>query len=301
MSGRMLVQAASVALVFGLLLGSMPAQAGPPCATCVSDQPCATCQAPDCCVRCGLRCVPGKLVAKTVMVPITVTETRLKTCIEKVNKEFEVKCTVFKREPVTQTFKNKICYLEDEVRTQVVDVKCCARVKNPTVTTFNVEVPQEEVRFGPPPTDPCRCGDEGCGDCPCQCATSQPAATCGCAACTAGAGDGYLDGADSIVSDADCSRTVCVMKDQPQSVNCEQENVVFITRSEVQSYCVKVPKYKEEVCKEVTEYKLVPVVKTKKIVECVPEIVKRPVEVQVTKMVPRTIYCCEACSKHCQK
>ena len=252
---------------------------------------------PDCCVRCGLRCLPGKLVAKQVMVPITVTETRLKTCIEKVTKEFEVKCTVFRREPTTQTIKKKVCYLEDEVRTKVVDRKICARVKNPTVTTFDVDVPHQEVRFGPPPADPCRCGDTGDGDCPCECATTSQCQGSECTA-TAIVTDGAGSEWDNLaaVDPMACPRTVCVTKREPRSTECEKEDVVFVTKSEVVSYCVKVPKYREEVCKEVTEYKLVPVVKTKKIVECVPEIVKRPIEVQVTKMVPKTIFCCQACA-----
>lgn len=90
------------------------------------------------------------------------------------------------------------------------------------------------------------------------------------------------------------------MRDQPKSINCEKEDVVWLTKSEVCSYCVKVPKYREEVCKEITEYKLVPVVKTKKVTECVPQIVKKPIEVKVTKMVPKTIWCCEACCKNCK-
>lgn len=292
MSGRPIIS-----LAMGILLVSGAVRLNPAGGNELlnAKQSCPSCNhsCPECCVQCGLKCVPGKLVAKTIMVPITVTETRLKTCIENVDKEFEVKCTVFKREPVTQTIKTKVCYLEDEVRNKVVETKCCARVKNPTVTTFDVEVPEVEERIGPPPSDPCQCGDCGTGDCPCHCANPEANATCDCPACL-----GNPEGAGPAGDDPNCVRHVCVMRDQPKSVNCEKDAVVFITKSDVCSYCVKVPKYREEVCKEITEYKLVPVVKTKKVVRCVPEIKKRPIEVQVTKMVPKTIYCCEACSKH---
>lgn len=244
---------------------------------------CTVASQPDCCVRCGLKCVPGRLVEKTVMVPITVTETRLKTCIQKVNKEFEETYTVFKREPVTKTIKKRTCYLEDEIRTKMVECKHCARVRNPTVTSFTTEVPEQDVRIGPPPKSPCACGDSGDGTCPCMCASE----TCADGSCTECAAD-----------QSECERVVTVMKKKACSQNGEKQDVIFRKSTKPLSYCVKVPKYKEEICKEITEYELVPVEKTRTVVHCVPEIVKKPVEVQVTKMVCKKILCCEACSKH---
>lgn len=63
-------------------------------------------------------------------------------------------------------------------------------------------------------------------------------------------------------------------------------------------YCVMVPKKETVVCGEEKTCELKPVERTRKVIVCVPKVVKVPEEVLVRKMIPKTIYCCPSCAKH---
>lgn len=212
------------------------------------------------CHHCGTHCQPGRLVKKTITVPTVVTETRLKTCIVKTMQEREETYTVFKRVPVKKTYNKETCYLDDEVRTKTITKKNCKRVKLPVTTDYAVNVPVEEFR-------PKTIHKELCSDCGKAC-IEEP-----------------------------CMCKVTRMTRDVRSKQCERDDIVFETIKKEINYCVKVPKKHTEFCREETVYKLEPVEKTRKVTVCVPEIIKKPVEVKKVKMLKKTIYCCEKCHK----
>lgn len=88
---------------------------------------------------------------------------------------------------------------------------------------------------------------------------------------------------------------VTVLREEEQTVTCEEPDVVFETTKRQMDYCVKVPKTKKTVCTEDTVWKLEPVEKTRKVTVCVPKIVQQPCEVTVCRMVPQTVLCCQKC------
>ena len=216
----------------------------------------------DCrCDHCGSACNTHQLVKKTVMVPCEVTETQLKTCVVKREVEKEETYTVFKRVPVTRKFEKETCYLEDEVKTQTIECKQCKQVENPVVRTFAVNVPVTETHMGTRQREVCTHCGKVCIEEPCQCQVTR------------------------------------MQRDMRTSNYCEKDVVFETTKKEI-SYCVKTPKKHTEFCAEETVYVLEPVEKTRKVVVCVPEIIKQPVDVKVVKMLPKTIYCCEKCARH---
>ena len=213
------------------------------------------------CDACGCNCQATRLVAKTVMVPTVVTERRFKSCVVKTMKEREETYTAFKRVPVTRKYTKKKCYLEDEVKTKMITETKCKHVKNPVISTVPVKVPVEEFHERLVQREVCtECG-KVCIEEPCTC-------------------------------------KVVRLKTDLETRQCEVNDVVFEKVKREIDYCVKTPKVREELCAEETTYELVPVEKTRKVQVCVPEVVKKAVDVQVTKMLPKTIYCCEKCAGH---
>lgn len=250
-----------------LMLGALIAVATTVSSTAVrgqDEQGCQNCSPGDqpmhCCV-CGDCCKPQTAVVKTVMVPTMVAETRIKYVMETKTEERELPYTVFKRVPVTRKYTQDRCYLADETRTKVITWKQCRQVKNPVVRTHTVQVPETEIRTGTRTV--CRCIDG-------QQVRCEEPYTC----------------------------EVTVMRPETRSSNCVQPDVVFETKSDVISYCVKTPKKHTVTCAEETIYKLVPVEKTRKVTVCVPVKVPKPVEVTVCRMVPKTVICCPKCKLH---
>jgi hypothetical protein len=213
-----------------------------------------------CCQHCGAHCESHRLVPKTVMVPIVVTETRIKPCVVEKTEEREETYTVFKRVPVKRKYEKEVCYLEDEVKTKKITKTECHRVTNPVFRTSVVNVPQTEMQ-----TTMVR--EEVCTEC------------------------------GKICVERPCTCQVTRLHKELRSSECQEQDIAFEKMTKDISYCVKTPKIRKELCAEETVYELVPVEKTRKICVCVPEILKKPVDVQVTKMVPKTIYCCEKCCK----
>ena len=199
------------------------------------------------------------VVTKTIMCPVQITETRVKYVTETKTEEHELPYTVFQRVPVTRKYDRECCYLADETKTKVITWKECRRVNNPTVQTYTTQVPETECRVGT--RQVCRC----------------------------------IDGENVMVEEPyNCE--VTVLRPDVGSKNCNQPDVVFETKSDVLSYCVKTPKKHTVECAEETVYKLEPVEKTRKVSVCVPVKVAQPVEVTVCRMVPKTIICCNACA-----
>jgi hypothetical protein len=212
------------------------------------------------CGNCGIACSSCDLCAHTVMVPMWVTETRMKTTVVKKQVEREETYTVFKRVPVKRKYTKEKCYLKDEVRTKTITQEKCHRVGIDIVSEFPVKVPVTEVREQIVPREVCT-----------------------------------EDGV--VVVEEPCERAVTTLQEEWQSANCCKEDVVFETTKRDIDYCVRVPKTHKYVCAEETEYKLVPVEKTRKVMACVPEIVEVPQEVTVCKLVPRTVPCCPQCCR----
>ena len=211
------------------------------------------------CCQCGKHGTECHLVKKTIMVPTLVTETRIKTCVIEKEVEREETYTVFKQVPVKKQYKKECCYLADEVKTKTITQTKCHRVQNPVSRTVAVKVPVEECYEGTCTQRVCdECGREVCVETPCM-----------------------------------CKKTT--LEKEFRSDCTSVEEVVFEKIKKDIDYCVKTPKKHTELCSEETTYKLEPVEKTRKVVVCVPELVKQPVEVKVTKMLPKTIYCCEKC------
>jgi hypothetical protein len=213
------------------------------------------------CGHCGSACDTHRLVKKTIMVPCVITETRMETCVVKKQVEKEETYTVFRRVPVTRKFEKETCYLADEVKTQMIETKQCHQVENPVVRTFAVDVPVTGVETVMRKREVCtECG-KVCIEEPCTCQVTR-------------------------------------MERQRQTTQYCEKDVVFSTTKKEISYCVKTPKKHTEFCAEETTYVLEPVEQKRTVLVCVPEIVKKPVDVQVVKQVPKTIYCCQKCAKH---
>jgi hypothetical protein len=212
------------------------------------------------CGHCGSVCQPHKLVPKTIMVPCVVTETRLETCVVKRQVEKDETYTVFQRVPVKRKFEKETCYLEDEVKTQTIECKQCKQVENPVTRVFAVNVPVTETQVGVRQREVCTHCGKVCIEEPCTCQVTR-------------------------------------MQRDMQSTNYCEKDVAFETTKKEISYVVKTPKKHKEFCAEETTYELQPLERTRKVTVCVPEIIKKPVDVQVTKMLQKTIYCCEKCAK----
>jgi hypothetical protein len=209
---------------------------------------------------CGVGCSPTCLVTKTIMCPMQITETQVRYVTETKTEEHELPYTVFQRVPVTREYSRECCYLADETKTKVISWKECRRVDNPTVQTYTAQVPETECRVGT--RQDCRC----------------------------------IDGQQVLVEEP-YDYQVTVLRPEVRSRNCNQPDVVFETKSDVLSYCVKTPKKHTVPCGEETVYKLVPVEKTRKVSVCVPVQVAKPVEVTVCRMVPQTVVCCQSCAR----
>jgi hypothetical protein len=187
-----------------------------------------------------------------------VTETHMKVKIVKTTKEREETYTVFQRVPKTRKYTKECCYLETEVKSKEITVESCRRVQNPLTLVDTIKIPHTEVQEGVRRREICtKCG-KVCIEEPCTC-------------------------------------TVTRTTDAPRVQNCTREDVVFEQCKKTIDYCVKTPKFPTTVCAEETIYVLEPVQKTRKVQVCVPEAVKVPVDVQVTRMVPKTICCCDEC------
>ncbi|MHB8862189.1 MAG: hypothetical protein ACYC6N_07285 [Pirellulaceae bacterium] len=213
-----------------------------------------------CCENCGIACSSCDLCDHTVMVPMMVTETRMKTCVVKKQVEREETYTVFKLTPVKRTYTKEKCYLKDEVRTKTVTQEKCHRVSNVIVSEFPVQVPITEVRSSVVQNEVC------------------------------------IDG-QMVLAEQPCESQVTVLGEEWRSATCCKEDVVFETTKRDIDYCVQVPKTYKQVCAEETEYKLMPVEKTRKVTVCVPEIVEVPEEVTVCKMVAQSKQCCPKCCR----
>jgi hypothetical protein len=214
-----------------------------------------------CCSRCRASDQHCQLVECTVMVPTMVAETRIQTCVVMRKEEREETYTAFKRVPVQRQFTCKYCYLDTEIKDQAITEQDCHIVCNPVTSTSTVMVPEKQVR-------PVEQHQKGTAD------------KAGCA-------------------DEPRSCEVTVLRPEKCTTTCEERDVVFSTTKRDISYCVKVPKWKTEVCTEQTVYKLEPVEKKRTVQVCVPEVVKTPVEVMVCRMVPQTVACCVPCAKEC--
>jgi hypothetical protein len=193
------------------------------------------------------------------MVPCTVTETQVKNCIVKKQVEREESYTVFRRIAEKREFKKELCYLDDEVKTQEIEQKTCHIEMNPVVQTYRVKVPVCETQTEMVETERC------------------------------------IDG-EIVVVEEPCTRQVVRESEEVRTRDCERPQVVFETNKCTIDYCVKTPKKYEVPCMEETEYKLVPETRTRKVTACVPKVERQTVEVQVTKMFPKTILCCQHCA-----
>ena len=107
-----------------------------------------------------------------------------------------------------------------------------------------------------------------------------------------------------------CTCMINRAENVPRVQECTRENVVFEECKKTIDYCVMTPKFHTIDCGEETTCELVPVTKTRKVQVCVPEAVKVPCDVVVTRMVAKTICCCDECwcamqeqekhKKHCK-
>lgn len=212
---------------------------------------------PACCSHCG---ADGcQLVECTVMVPTSVTETRVRNCIVKKQVEREETYTVFRRVDEKREFTKELCYLDDEVKSQEIEQKTCHIVTNPVIQTYRVKVPVCEEHTEMVATQRC------------------------------------IDG-QMVVVEEPCTQQVVREREEVRTRTCERPQVVYETTKCTIDYCVKVPKKHEIPCMEETESKLVPETRTRKVTACVPTIERQPYDVQVTKMLPRTVLCCQQCA-----
>ncbi len=196
------------------------------------------------------------------MVPMTVVEKRqIQTCVVNKKEIRKETYTEFVRVPVKRQFIKEECYLEDQIKTQPITEKHCRIVCKDVVSNYTVMVPHQETREI---TE----RKQICTEC----------------------GPVWLDETRT------CD--VTVLKPETRTETYQEPDVVFETTKRDISYCVKEPKKRTQVCRDETVYEFQPVEKTRDVEVCVPEIVKKQVEVFVCRMVPQTILCCETCAKH---
>jgi len=212
------------------------------------------------CDVCRKGCQQYQLVAKKIRVPCTVIETQMKSRVVHSTEEREVTYTAFRHVPTTETYEKETCYLDPEVKTKKITTKECKLVATPVSKTFAVNVPISEMRES-------RSGMSACSDC---------------------------------CAEKPCIKCVTRLHREKRNGSFERDQLVFEETTKDIYYCVEVPKKKKEFCFSETFDKLVPVKQTRKVLVCVPKIVKEPCEVEVTKMLPKIIYCCEACGKKSQ-
>ena len=140
------------------------------------------------CHQCGAH---GQLVARTIMVPTWVSETRMESKVVKKSVEREEKYTVFQRAPVTRKFSTECWYLDNDVKTQTITEKNCHLVQNPAELTKHIKVPETECRT----ETVCR---EVCN----------------------------ADGSVTVIEEP-CVREVTVLRDDVQTSSCVEPQVVF--------------------------------------------------------------------------
>ena len=210
------------------------------------------------CDVCKKRCGSGcKLVAKKVMIPKTVIETQLKSRIVKVTEEREETYTAFVPKPTVDTYHKETCYLDPQVKEKKITTKECKLLPTPISKTFAVNVPQTELRE----TCPCKAS---CADC---------------------------------CPEKPCMKCVTRLHRELRNGMIERDQLVFAETTKDIFYCVEMPRKHKEFCFSESYDKLVPVKKTRKVNVCVPKIIREPREVEVVKMLPHVIYCCESCSE----
>ena len=196
-------------------------------------------------------------MAKKIRVPCTVIETQMKSRVVCTTEEREETYTAFKLTPTTDTYHKETCYLDPEVKTKKITTKECKLVPMPVTKTFAVNVPTRELR------ESCQ-GKSCCSDC---------------------------------CPEKPCLKCVVRLHREKRVGQTERDQLVFEETTKDIFYCVEFPKKKKEFCFSEEYDKLEPVKKTRKVQVCVPKIVKEPCEVEVVKMLPTIIYCCESCNK----
>jgi hypothetical protein len=213
------------------------------------------------CHHCGKNCQTHQLVEKTIMVPKRVVEIRGQNCIVTKTVQREEKYTVFVLKPDKREYKKQVCYLDDEVKEQVITKIEPKLVSVPVSRVNNTKVPQTVC------SDEVRCRE--------QCTKCGP--VCVCEVCPV-------------------EKTYLVDSIEQQQYN---ETQLVIDKSQCNiSYLVKTPKSYTIPCAEEEFYHLVPVERSRTVTVDLPVIEKKNIEVEVTKMVPCKILVCEACRTH---
>jgi len=210
-----------------------------------------------CCSHCGAR--DCQVVECTVMVPMTVTETRVKNCVVTKHVDRQETYTVFRRVPEKRKYTKELCYLDDEVKSKEIERKTCHIVMNPVEQTFRVKVPVCEVQTQMVESEQC------------------------------------IDG-EMVIVEEPCTKTVVREQEEVRTQTCERPQLVHDVTKCTIDYCVKTPKKHEVPCMEEVEYKLVPETRTRTVTACVPTIERQTYDVQVTKMFPQTVICCQHCA-----
>jgi hypothetical protein len=211
-----------------------------------------------CCPCCQIECCPCQLHEHAIMVPCRVTETHLRIKIVETLKEREETYTVFEKKPVSRKYSKECCYLEKEVKSKLITIESCRRVELPVTLVDSVNVCVPEMQEGVRRREVCtECG-KICIEEPCTC---------------------MINRAEKVA----------------RVQNGTRQDVVFEETTKTIDYCVISPKYHTIDCGEETTCELVPVTKTRKVQVCVPEAVKVPCDVEVTKMVAKNICCCDVC------
>lgn len=90
---------------------------------------------------------------------------------------------------------------------------------------------------------------------------------------------------------------VMVESTEPQTSVCTEKKLAISKTEREISYCVRTPQKRKIPCAEDKYYDLVPVTKTRQVTVCVPELVRTPYEVIVSKPIPKKILCCPQCAK----
>jgi len=206
----------------------------------------------------------GHLVTCTVMKPVTVTETRVKNCVVTKEVEREETYTVYRRVEESREFKRKVCFLDDEIKSKKITEESCRVVQNPVIQTYRVKVPVCEQHTEMVQAEQC------------------------------------MDGQMVLVEEP-CTKCVTREREEVRTRECTEPQVVWDQKTCTIDYCVKVPKTREVPCTEETVLKLEPVIKTRKVTVCVPEIERQTYDVQVTKMFPETVCVCEHCAAKMNK
>ncbi len=285
---------------------------------------CDTCYAPA--ASCD-ECAPSepKMVERTIMVPQTVTEKRKIHRKEYRNETREKTVTVVNRVPKTESVTREYTVMVPKKMTKTVEYQVCKPVVKVETREYTVMVPHKEQREGVRhvckrvPVEKTRkitvdeghweeqaseCGDgDDCGDGCGGCGHRRKRRWCGSCGASSGCNVWVPNVVEkevtytcyqNVTEEQPYTYHVTVCKPEKRTREVELTDYVMEPKTKEVTYTKYVAEKRSKTC-DVTRYECVPTEKTVSYTVCVPHHVEKEVDVEVIKMVPKTVLVPEDC------